>query len=310
MGLQPRRILVTGASGFVGSHLLPRLAAAFPDAVLLTPGFDVCDRAAVDAAVYAAQPDVCVHLAGMAAVTAAHGDSDRAWQVNLHGSLHVAQAILRHVPGCRLVFVSSADAYGRSYRTAARVTEDAPLAPMSSYGATKAAADLALGSMVGQGLRVVRLRPVNHTGPGQSPLFVVPAFARQVARIAAGLQAPMLEVGNIDAARDFLDVRDVCAAYVACISALDELPPGTILNIASGEPRRIRDVLTELLRLAGIAAEIRIDTTRLRPDDLPAAAADASRARKVLQWQPVTPWMDTLQDVLDDWRGRVVQEQE
>jgi GDP-4-dehydro-6-deoxy-D-mannose reductase len=310
MGPLPRRILVTGASGFVGGHLLPQLAAAFPDAALLTPGFDVSDRAAVDATVHAAQPDVCVHLAGMAAVTAAHSDSDRAWQVNLHGALHVAQAILRHVPGCRLVFVSSADAYGRSYRTAARVTEDAPLAPMSTYGATKAAADLALGSMVGQGLRVVRLRPVNHTGAGQSPLFVVPAFARQVARIAAGLQPPMLQVGNIDAARDFLDVRDVCAAYVACIRELDALPPGTILNIASGEPRRIRDVLTELLRLAGVTAEIRIDTARLRPDDLPAAAADASRARNLLRWQPATPWVHTLRDVLDDWRGRVMQEQE
>lgn len=306
----PRRILVTGASGFVGSHLLPQLAAAFPGAAVLTSGFDVCDRTAVDAAVHAAQPDVCVHLAGMAAVTAANSDGDRAWQVNLHGSLHVAQAILRHVPNCRLLFVSSADAYGRSYRTAARVTEDAPLAPMSTYGATKAAADLALGSMVGQGLRVVRLRPVNHTGPGQSPLFVVPAFARQVARIAAGLQPPLLEVGNIDAARDFLDVHDVCAAYVACISRLDELAPGTILNIASGEPRRIRDVLAELLRLAGIAAEIRVDTARLRPDDLPATAADASRARDLLQWQPVTPWAQTLRDVLDDWHKRVMHDKE
>ncbi|HUN40910.1 MAG TPA: GDP-mannose 4,6-dehydratase [Acetobacteraceae bacterium] len=305
-----RRILVTGASGFVGGHLLPRLAAAYPGAEVLTPEFDVRDRAAVLAAIGESQADVCVHLAGQAAVAAAQQDSDSAWQVNLHGTLHVAQAILQCLPQCRLVHISSADAYGSSFRDGAQLSEDAPLAPMNTYGATKAAADLALGSMVGQGLRVIRLRPVNHTGPGQTPSFVVPAFARQVARIAAGLQEPRLEVGNIETLRDFLDVRDVCAAYCACAGSGDSLKPGTILNIASGQPRRIRDILTALLQLAGITADIQIDQSRVRADDLPVTAVDASRAHDLLQWEPAIAWEQTLQDVLNDWRTRIFSEQQ
>ena len=145
-----------------------------------------------------------------------------------------------------MLFVSSSDAYGGSFRAALRVTEDTPLAPMNVYSATKAAADLALGSMAVRGLRVVRLRSFNHTGPGQSAQFAVAAFARQIARIGAGLQPPSLRVGNLDTWRDFLDVRDVCRGYVACIAQRDTLAPGTILNLASGQPRRIGDVLHEL----------------------------------------------------------------
>src|SRR5262249_19286486 len=140
-------------------------------------------------------------------------DEGQAWEVNLHGTLHLARAILRHVPDCQMLFASSADAYGWSFQSGTALAENAPLAPRNTYAATKAAADLALGSMTEQGLRCVRLRPVNHTGPGQSDQFVVAAFARQIARVATGLQPPLLEVGNLDAWRDFLDVRDVCAAY-------------------------------------------------------------------------------------------------
>ncbi|HUB11493.1 MAG TPA: GDP-mannose 4,6-dehydratase [Acetobacteraceae bacterium] len=306
----PRRILVTGASGFVGRHLLARLAAGFPDAELRCPTFDVRDRGAVEAAIGESRADVCVHLAGIAAPSAARQDSDTAWQVNLHGTLHVADAIQQRLPRCKLLFASSADAYGASFRADRPVSEAAALAPLNLYSATKAAADLALGSMARQGLHVIRLRPVNHTGPGQSAQFVVPAFARQVARIAAGLQPPRIEVGNIDTSRDFLDVRDVCAAYAACVSRADDLPPGTILNIASGEPRRIGDMLTELLLLAGVAADITVDMARVRPDDLQATAADASLARDLLGWAPTVPWRQTLQDVLVDWRARVVSEQQ
>jgi len=306
----PHRILVTGASGFVGGHLLPRLAPARPDAALLTPALDVRDPAAVEETVSNCRPDVCVHLAGMSAVAAAQQDRESAWQVNLHGTLHLAQAILRHVPRCRLLFISSADAYGSSYRPDIRLSEQVALAPMNTYGATKAAADLALGSMVGQGLQVIRLRPVNHTGPGQTPRFVVPAFARQVARIAAGMQEPVLNVGNIDTWRDFLDVRDVCAAYAACVGHCGSLKSGTILNIGSGKPRRIRDILMDLLRLAGVTAYIHADQFRVRADDLPVTAVDASCARDLLRWEPEISWEQTLQDVLNDWRTRIYSEQQ
>lgn len=301
----PGRILITGAAGFVGRHLSAALSAAYPNANLVTPGTDVRDAAAISAVVQDTSPEVCVHLAAVSTVAAAARDEAQTWQVNLHGTLHLARAILRHAPHCVMLFVSSSDAYGSSFRQGIPVTEDTALAPMNIYGATKAAADLALGSMALQGLRVVRLRTFNHTGPGQAAEFVVAAFARQIARIVAGLQPPLLQVGNLDAWRDFLDVRDVCRAYVACIARRDTLAPGTILNLASGQARRIGDVLSELQGMAGVEIEVRVDQSRVRESDLRLACGDATRARELLGWVPATPWNMTLRDVLDDWRGRV-----
>ena len=299
----PSRILVTGAAGFVGSHLLPILAAAFPNAAIVSGGFDVTDQAAMLAAIQADPPDACVHLAAIAAIPAAQQDPDAAWRVNLHGTIGLARALMTAAPGCTLLFPSTADAYGRSFQAGEPVTETTALAPMNTYGATKAAADLALGAM--PGLRVIRARPFNHTGPGQSPAFVVAAFARQVARIEAGLQPPVLQVGALEPLRDFLDVRDVCAAYALCLARADTLPRGVILNVASGTARRVGDVLQDLLAIAGVAATIETDATRLRPSEIPVARGDATAARTLLGWAPQIPWATTLADTLNDWRSRV-----
>jgi len=303
--MAPRRILVTGASGFVGRHLQPALRAAFPDAALLTDPFDITDPAAADSAVGAARPDVVVHLAAVAAIPAARLDPGRAWQVNLLGTLNVARAVLARAPRCTLLFASSADIYGASFRAGTPLDEQALLAPLNTYSATKAAADLALGAMATEGLRVLRVRAFNHTGPGQAPEFVVPAFAEQVTRIAAGLQPPVLRVGALDPLRDFLDVRDVCAAYAACLARADALAPGTVLNLASGQPRRVGDVLAALMAAAGVRAEVATDAGRLRPTDIPVAAGDAALARRVLGWVPSIPWEQTIADVLADWKTRV-----
>jgi GDP-4-dehydro-6-deoxy-D-mannose reductase len=301
--MKPSRILITGADGFVGRHLLPAMHRAFPEAAILKPAFDVTDPAATAAAIAAARPDAVIHLAAVSALMDARRAPDRAWQVNLTGTLTLARTILSHAPDALLLFVGTADAYGTSFRSGLPVDETAPLAPQNTYGATKAAADLALGAMVAEGLRVIRARPFNHTGPGQTDAFVVPAFAHQVARIAAGQQAPVMKVGALDPERDFLDVRDVCAAYAACLSA--DIPAGTILNLASGTPRRIGDILTDLLALANVQADIQTDTTRLRPGDIPRAIGNAAQAHRLLHWAPTIPWSQTLADVLDDWRTRV-----
>jgi GDP-4-dehydro-6-deoxy-D-mannose reductase len=300
----PANILVTGAAGFVGGHLVPALQAMFPEAAITPSSFDVTDADAVRSAVDGLQPDACIHLAAISAIPAAQADPDLAWRVNLGGTLTLARA-LAGVSGCTLLFASTADAYGQSFKRGVALDESAALNPMNTYGATKAAADLALGAMARDGLHIIRARPFNHTGPGQSASFVVAAFARQVARIAAGLQPPALQVGALDPFRDFLDVRDVCRAYALCLRHRDTIESGSVLNIASGTARRVGDVLAELLELAGVSAEITIDPARIRPSEIATAVGDATHARSVLAWSPAIPWAQTLADMLADWRERV-----
>ncbi|MCX7383678.1 MAG: GDP-mannose 4,6-dehydratase [Alphaproteobacteria bacterium] len=308
--MAPTRILLTGASGFVAGHLVPRLRTDFPAAEFILCGeahvkLDITETSSVQALVRETRPDVCIHLAAISAIAEARGNPARAWQVNVLGTLALAEAIRADAPGCTLVFASSAEIYGRSFTAGTKLDETAAAAPMNTYAATKAAADLALGAMAADGLRVIRLRPFNHTGTGQTAGFVVPAFAAQVAAIASGRQEPVLKVGNLDAFRDFLDVRDVCAAYSACVARADVIAPGTILNIASGTPRRIGDVLTDLLAIAGVEAEIVLDPARLRPSDIPLAAGNAAAARAMLGWAPSISWETTLSDILADWRARI-----
>jgi GDP-4-dehydro-6-deoxy-D-mannose reductase len=303
--MEPRRILMTGASGFVGGHLLPLLKASFPAAEVFAEHVDVTDREAVAHVVRDVRPDACIHLAAITTVADARLDPDRAWRVNLHGTLNLARALLADAHDCRLLFACSAEIYGRSFATGRPLDETALPAPTNGYAVTKAAADLALGAMTNDGLRVVRLRLFNHTGPGQSDAFVLPAFARQIAQIESRQQAAPLRVGGLDSRRDFLDVRDVCGAYVACLRRDAELAPDTVLNIASGVPRRIGDILRDLLDLAGLQTELATDAARLRGSEILSASGDAGRARRLLGWAPTIPWRQTLADVLADWRRRV-----
>jgi GDP-4-dehydro-6-deoxy-D-mannose reductase len=267
--------------------------------------FDLLDHAAIRDAIRHIRPAACLHLAAIAAVQDARADPDLAWDVNLRGTLVLARALLESAPACLLLHASTADAYGASFKDGLPVSEASPLAPLSTYAATKAAADLALGAMVCEGLRVVRLRAFNHTGPGQSDAFVVASFARQLARIEAGLDPPVLRVGLLETRRDFLDVRDVCRAWALCLEHHERLPPGTVLNLASGTSHRIGDVLDSLLALSGIRASVEIDPARLRPTDIPVAVGDAAAARAVLGWAPRIPWHQTMTDTIADWRTRV-----
>jgi GDP-4-dehydro-6-deoxy-D-mannose reductase len=313
----PRRIIVTGAGGFVGCHMRSALATAFPDAELVATGrgsapgltaLDVTDRASVAGLLRAVRPDVVVHLAAVALPAAARNDPALAWRVNLHGSLAIAEAAQAEAPGCLLLFASSAEVYGRSFGAATPLDETALLAPVTVYAATKAAADLALGAMAGDRLRVLRFRPFNHTGPRQSPDYVVASFAGQVARVAHGLQPPVIRVGSLDAVRDFLDVRDVCAAYVAGIRKADDLPADCIVNVASGVGRRIGDVLEQLLRIAQVRAEIAVDAKLVRPNEITSATGNPARAVALLGWQPHVPWQVTLGEMLADAKQRAAAE--
>jgi GDP-4-dehydro-6-deoxy-D-mannose reductase len=314
-----RRVLVTGASGFVGGHLRHALRAAFPEARLLaaTRGetvqdwdeavtLDLLDPASCAAAVRAARPDAVVHLAALAAVGASFRDPLLTWRTNLLGTLAIAEAVRAEASEALFVQASSAEVYGLSFQGGRPLDEDAGLRPANPYAASKAATDLAIGEMALRGLRSVRLRPVNHTGAGQSEDFVVSAFARQAALIAAGRQPPVVRVGALDRWRDFLDVADVCAGYVAVLQAADRLQPGAVFNLASGAPKHVGTILADLLRLAGIAPRIEEEAARLRPTDVIRTECDAAAAHAALGWAPSVPWQQTLAAVMEDWRARIV----
>ena len=196
---------------------------------------------------------------------------------------------------------------GESAKSGRALDENALLAPNDEYSATKAATDLALGALVGSGLKCIGLRPFNHTGPGQSEAFVVPAFAVQIARIEAQLAPPVISVGNLDAQRDFLDVRDVASAYTLVVKDLERLESGTVLNIASGIPRRISEILEGLIARSRVQITVEHDPMRQRSGDLPIIVGDAGRARRLLDWKPEHSFEDMLTAVLNDCRIRAVQ---
>jgi GDP-4-dehydro-6-deoxy-D-mannose reductase len=276
---------------------------------MLSPvrAIDVTDRTAVEDAIVGSNPTHVMHLAGIAAPTAVNADPDEAWRVHLQGTLNLARVILKRAPDCWLINVGSALVYGESAKAGRALDENALLAPLDEYSASKAAADLALGPLIRSGLKCIRLRPFNHTGPGQSEAFVAPAFAVQIARIEARLAPPIICVGNLDAQRDFLDVRDVANAYALVMKNLERLESGTVLNIASGIPRRISDILASLIARSRVEISVEQDPMRQRPGDLPILLGDASRARRLLHWKPEYSFEDTLTALLNDCRARAVQ---
>jgi GDP-4-dehydro-6-deoxy-D-mannose reductase len=305
-----RRILITGARGFVGGVLQAALKRRHGEATLEFVDFvdpesgmpaDLMYQEEVSRAVAAAAPDVVFHLAAIAAPRDARDDPQRAWQVNVMGTLHLAQAVLQSAPTARLIWSGSSESYGLTFnRVEGAVDETAALSPASAYGATKAAADLMLGQLARDGLDSVRFRPFNHTGAGQLPIYVVPAFAQQVARIEAGKQEPIVRVGNLEARRDFLDVRDVVDGYIA--AADTDKGRGEVYNLSTGKPVAIGEILDILISLSTVAVKVEVDPARYLPNTVPTGSGNPEKAVRDLGWQPQISLKDTLSAVLDYWR--------
>lgn len=311
------RVLITGADGFVGRHLIAALAAT-PDAPEIIAGtygekppsplnaravsLDVTDPERTFAVIKAEQPTHVMHLAAISIVSQANRDVRKTWDVNTQGALNVALAIKRDAPACRLLFCSSAQVYGGSFRSGKPLAEDAPLDPDNIYASSKAAADILVGQMVKDGLRAIRLRPFNHTGPGQPPDLVVASFASQIAAIERGEQEPVMKVGDLSMRREILDVRDVVDAYVRAIQRFDALPRGAVFNIASGDAIAVDAVLRTLLRMSSKEITVAPDPERMRPNDTPVMVGNAEAARRALQWTPHRRLDDTLKSVLDYYR--------
>lgn len=303
------RILVTGASGFVGCRLVARLRK-LPNIEVLAlggprqvDGADLTDHAACTHLVGGFQPSKVVHLAAQSSVGTAFGDPDAVWRANFDATRNLAEALA--VLQCRphLIFASSAEVYGASFNLGPRFEGD-PLAPQSPYGRSKAAAEMLLTDMAGDRLAVTTLRLFNHTGPGQDRRFAVPSFASQIAMAEVGSDAAVMRVGNLEARRDFTDVDDIVDAYAAVIES--EAPAeAQVFNVGSGEDRRIGDLLDFLIRLSDIPISVEQDEGRMRPSDIPVAAGAFSKFTSTFGWRPRRAIETTLTTILD-WERRIL----
>jgi GDP-4-dehydro-6-deoxy-D-mannose reductase len=303
-------VLVTGASGFAGGHLLELLTGRHelvawsrstpaPELARLArwQQVDLLDRDAVRSAVRDVRPSVVYHLAGVSQVGESFADTVTPLAGNVLGTHHLFDALRRAGLACRILLTGSATVYASSDSP---LTESSPLAPASPYGVTKLAQEqLGVRALDEDGLEVVITRSFNHTGPRQTPSFMAPAVARQVAWIERGLLEPIIRIGNTSPMRDLSDVRDVVRAYAALMRAGT---PGTVYNVASGVGRAVGDVVNALISRSRVAVRTEVDPTRTRATDVPMLVGDATRLRAATGWEPQVSFERMIDDLLHYWR--------
>ena len=312
------KVLVTGISGFVGRHLVDLLRAEHPSVEVFglvrphgTPADDLPgrialieadleDAAGVDSAFDLVHPDRIIHLAGQSSPHASWADPAGTLRTNVLGLLHILEAVRKRSLAPRVLVIGSAEEYGVVDARDLPVAEDAPLRPASPYAVSKVAQGyLALQYTLAFQMGIVRTRTFNHTGPGRGEAFAESSFARQIAEIEAGRRRPVLAVGNLEAVRDFSDVRDVVRAYWALLERGDA---GDVYNVCSGKGIRIRDLLQKLIEISGVDVEVRLDPERMRPSDIPSLVGDPRKLREATGWEPGISLEKTLRDLLQHWR--------
>jgi GDP-4-dehydro-6-deoxy-D-mannose reductase len=246
---------------------------------------------------------VIFHLAAQPLTAQSFLDPWGTLATNIGMQVSLLQAMVNLKLECRLLIVGSSEEYGLVHQRDLPVDEDTPLRPMNPYAVSKIAQDmLGLQYHLSHGLDTIRLRPFNHIGPRQSPGFVAPDFARQIALIEVGLQEPVMRVGNLEAERDFTDVRDVVRAYALLATRAET---GQVYNVGSGQAHPIRKVLHTLLSLSPVPITVETDLSRMRPSDVPRVICDYGRLRESTGWEPTFDLQQSLRDVLDYWRGQV-----
>lgn len=312
------KTLITGIKGFVGSHLAELLLSKgcqvfgmdynlgdaenigrIRDQLTLYEG-DIRDESKLNEIISQSKPDEIYHLAAIAHVPTSYRDPKLTFEVNLYGTLNLFEVAKRLSGDTKILYVGSASEYGAIKKEDIPINEGVPLRPVDPYSVSKASADmLAFQYFKSFDMPIVRVRPFNHIGPRQSPDYVVSNFAKQIAEIEKGLQEPVITVGNLEAKRDFTDVRDVVRAYWL---ALRKGESGEIYNICSGKTVSIQELLDQLLAMSEKDIEVKQDPKKLRPSDVPLLAGDPTKFREKTDWKPEIPFERTLQDALDYWR--------
>jgi GDP-mannose 4,6-dehydratase len=315
------RVLVTGAAGCVARYVVdylnkeevhgldrwgvPWQSAGRPREGMVMHEGDLLDMSSVISLLREVKPDVIVHLAAQSFVPTSFNCPGATLANNGLGTLNLLEAVRLEKQSPRILIVSSPEVYGDVPEEELPITEHTPLRPVNPYALSKATEDL-LGLMYHEayGLHTIITRAFAHEAPGRGPWFAVSNFALQIARIEAGLQEPMVKVGNLKAIRTYGDVRDTVRAYWL---ALEKGSPGEVYNIAGDRVMTVGEVLDLLLELSGLTEKvgIEVDPSRLRPRDVPRQLADDSKFRQLTGWRPLIPFEQTLQEMLDHWRRNV-----
>lgn len=315
------KVLITGITGFVGSHLAEYLLSMDLDVYgtvrwrsrmeniehlrekLELFECDIRDASSVEGVIGKVKPEKIFHLAAQSFVPASWSAPSETLTTNIIGQLNILESVRRHKYSPYVHIAGSSEEYGKTNKDGLPIKETNALNPLSPYGVSKVTQDL-LAYQYHQSyqLKTIRTRAFNHTGPRRGEVFVCSSFAKQIAEIEKGLKKPVMFVGNLEAKRDFTDVRDMVRAYWI---ATDRCVPGEVYNICSGKAWSIQEVLNILLSFAKVKITVEQDPKRIRPSDLLILVGDSSKFRKQTGWEPEIPFEKTLKDTLNYWRGKV-----
>ncbi|SDD79836.1 GDP-mannose 4,6-dehydratase [Sporomusa acidovorans] len=307
------RVLVTGASGFVGSYLVPALVERghevyagvmdtnyrqFNSAECIS--FDIIDQHELREAIKSTNPDGIIHLAAQSMVSRSWEKPDLTVKINTIGTINLIGAVKKYASHAKVITVGTSEEYGLTGKKGIPLDETEACLPQNPYAVSKlAAGQLALQLAHKENLNVIHVRPFNHFGPGQARGYVVSDFASQIAKIEQGLCLPSLCVGDLSTQRDFTDVRDVIEAYVNLIENKVE---NGIYNVCSGTPRRIENILTFLIKAARVPIAVQVDQQRFRPSEVPFFVGSAAKLQKCFGWKPKHNFLDSLTETLNWWR--------
>ena len=318
------RVLITGITGFAGSHLAEHVLGEHEGVEVYgtmrwrsrtenIEGIksriellecDLRDASSVKQLVDRVRPDRIFHLAAQSFVPSSWNAPAESLTTNILGQLHIFEAVRAVGLDPWIQIACSSEEYGLVHEDELPITEDNPLRPLSPYAVSKVGQDyLGYQYFKSFGMKIVRTRGFNHDGPRRGDVFVSSNFAKQIVEVEKGLRPPVIKVGNLEARRDFTDVRDIVRGYWLALGGRCE--PGAAYNLCSGKAYMIQDVLDELIEMSNVDVKVEKDPERLRPSDVPVLLGDASKFKEATGWEPTIPYSRTLRDMLEYWRAEI-----